>query len=316
MKMKKACEATNLTERAIRLYIAKGLITPNQKDGLIDFTPEDIQHLRDIALLRQMDFTMEQIGGMIANAEDIPAILAARREAAQAGSAHEGAVFAALSNLNDVSLTDLHALADSIRARSMSPTLNFSQFDEITEEERCRASAAASKEVERQQKRQQHLRHLIIAGGILLVVMIGTFIFLTRTCIKGYIAVSPVTVVDVTGNRATFRIGNEEAAELLGCNIITVRYVADGFATGFTPGPRIAPGDVAEEASQLAIELTNWDLLRLGIDPLQDFDGGSSGQHNQWMTLILQAEFADGESNNAALWLRYLPETTPLLWGE
>ena len=54
MKMKKACEATSLTERAIRLYIAKGLITPGQKDGLIDFSPEDIQHLRDISCLRQI----------------------------------------------------------------------------------------------------------------------------------------------------------------------------------------------------------------------------------------------------------------------
>ena len=160
MKMKKACEATNLTERAIRLYISKGLITPGQKDGLIDFTPEDIQHLRDIGCLRQMDFTMEQIGAMIANAEEIPDILTARRDAAQAGSAHEEAVFAALSNLNATELTDLHALADSIRARSVSPTLNFTLFDEISDEARHLASAEASAAVDRQQKRQQWLRWL------------------------------------------------------------------------------------------------------------------------------------------------------------
>ena len=53
MKMKKACEATFLTERAIRLYISKGLITPRQVNGQIDFSPEDIILLQDIALFRQ-----------------------------------------------------------------------------------------------------------------------------------------------------------------------------------------------------------------------------------------------------------------------
>ena len=149
MKMKKACEATNLTERAIRLYIAKGLITPSQQNGLIDFSPADIQHLRDIGCLRQMDFSMEQIGAMIINAGDIPDILAARRDAARAGAAHEEDVFAALSNLDTADLTDLHTLADGIRARSVIPALNFTQFDEITEEERRLASEMASKAVDR-----------------------------------------------------------------------------------------------------------------------------------------------------------------------
>lgn len=316
MKMKKTCEATNLTERAIRLYITKGLITPSQHNGLIDFSPADIQHLRDIGCLRQMDFSVEQIGAMIASAADIPAILAARRDAARAGAAHEEAVFAALSNLEAGVLTDLHALADGIRARSVVPALNFTQFDEITEEERRLAAAEAGKAVDHQQKQQQRLRRWMIAGGILLAVVVVASIFLTRTCIKGYIAVSPVTVVEVQGDSATFRIGDAQAVEVLGRDTITVPYAADGFAPGLTIGPRISAGDIANHACQLSIELTNFDLLCLGINPLQDFNGGSVQQRNDWMALILRGEFADGESQNATLFLRYPAGGAPLLWVE
>jgi len=154
MKMKKACEATFLTERAIRLYISRGLITPQQVNGLIDFSPEDVTLLRDIALLRQMDFSVEQIAGMISGKE-IPAILAARREAALSGAERESAVAAALSGLEETALTDVHALADGIRARRVSPVLNFVQLDEMDEDVRRQEAAEASQAVDRQQKRQR-----------------------------------------------------------------------------------------------------------------------------------------------------------------
>ena len=319
MKMKKACEATNLTERAIRLYISKGLITPNQKDGLIDFTPEDIQHLRDIGCLRQMDFTMEQIGAMIANEEEIPDILAARRDAAQAGSAHEEAVFAALSNLNATELTDLHVLADGIRARSVSPTLNFTQFDEISDEARHLAAAEASAAVDRQQRRQQWLRWLGWAAFLLAVVLAAGQFYLSRTCIEGYLPLSPITVMEVQGERATFRIGNVQAVEVLGRDTLTVPYRVDGFNTENRDKwgrPAVVAGETIDHATLLKIKLTNGDLLRLGINPLQDFDPPSVQRHNQWMTLILRAVLADGESDDCILLLREHPVTKPLLWLE
>ena len=319
MKMKKACEATNLTERAIRLYISKGLITPGQKEGLIDFSPEDIQHLRDIGSLRQMDFTMEQIGAMIANEEEIPDILAARRDAALSGSAHEEAVFAALSNLNATELTDLHALADGIRARSVSPTLNFTQFDEISDEARHLASAEASAAVDRQQKHQQWLRWLGWTAFLLAVVLAGGQFYLNRTCIEGYLPLSPITVMEVQGERATFRIGNVQAVEVLGRDTLTVPYLVDGFNTENRDKwgrPAVVAGETIDHATLLKIKLTNGDLLRLGINPLQDFDPPSVQRHNQWMTLILRAVMADGESDDCILLLREHSGTKPLLWLE
>lgn len=319
MKMKKACEATYLTERAVRLYISKGLITPQQKNGLLDFSPEDIQHLQDIALFRQLDFTIEQIAGMIAHEADIPAILAARKEATQSSITREDKVLTALIGLESEELSSLHTLADSIRARQVIPAPNFSQFDEIDDDTRRTEALAASQEVDRQQQRQQLWRRLGWTAFVIVAVAVLAATFLQMTRVKGYIALSPVTVVSVQGECATFHIGNEQAVEVLGRDTITVEYRADGFRYEYLDMmqiPRISAGDVAEHSCQLAVELTNYDLLRLGVNPLQDLNPRSVQRHNAWMSLILHAMFEDGESDNAILWLRYPVSATPLLWVE
>ena len=92
MKMKKACEATGLTERAIRLYLSKNLIAPSQVNGMLDFTPEDIQQLRDIAVLRQFDFPLEQIAAIVGDAGGIGGILQCRLELARAERVHNAEV--------------------------------------------------------------------------------------------------------------------------------------------------------------------------------------------------------------------------------
>lgn len=319
MKMKKACEATALTERAIRLYISKGLIIPRQKDGLIDFSPEDIQHLRDIALLRQLDFSMEQIAGMQGNAEDIPHILASRLEAAHAGAAHEQEVIALLTTLEPEGCTSLHEVADGIRTNRVTPTLNFTQFDEITDEARQLESMAASKEVDRQQKKQRLLHALGWTALIMAAVLAAAIFFLSSIRIEGYIAVSPITVLEVQGERATFRIGNEQAISVLGRDTLTLPYRVDGFNTDTRDKwgrPAVAEGETIDHACLLKIRLTNFDLLRLGISPLQDFTPRSVRRHNAWMTFILRAALEEGQSDDCFLMLREHPGTKPLLWVE
>ncbi|MBQ4580864.1 MAG: MerR family transcriptional regulator [Clostridia bacterium] len=318
MKMKKACEATFLTERAIRLYISKGLITPRQVNGLIDFSPEDIILLQDIALFRQMDFSMEQIAGLISGAA-IPSILAERREAALAGAERENTVAAALGSIIPAEMTDLHTLADGVRARSVAPMPDFTQFDEISDEVRHREACAASREVDRQQKWQRVWHHLGWTAFAIAVVAVMAAVFLAQTRVEGYIPVSPITVVEVQGERATFRTGNEQAITVLGRDSITVPYRVDGFNTDTRDKwgrPAIAAGETIDHACLLKVRLTNGDLLRLGISPLQDFDPPSVQRHNEWMTLILRAALGDGRSDDCLLMLREYPGTTPLLWVE
>lgn len=317
MKMKKACEATALTERAIRLYISKGLIVPRQKDGLIDFSPEDIQLLRDIGCLRQLDFSVEQIAGMIGQAEDIPYIVAARIDAALAGAGHEQMVSEALTGLEPEALGSLHALTDGIRAQRVSPELNFAQFDEISDEDRQAESLTASHEVDRQQRRQRVLHYLGWTAFIIAVVLTAALFLLSSVRLEGYLSLSPITVLEVQGENATVRIGSRVAAEVLGRDTITVPYRVDGFNTETRDkwgNPAVAAGETIDHACLLKIKLTWGDLLRLGINPLQDFDPPSVRRHNEWMTLILRAVLEDGATEDCILMLREHPGTKPLLW--
>ncbi len=66
MKIKEVIEKTGLTDRAVRLYIEHGLVTPeNQKSytgrNNYNFTQADIDCLEKIAMLRKADFSLEQI---------------------------------------------------------------------------------------------------------------------------------------------------------------------------------------------------------------------------------------------------------------
>lgn len=68
MKMKEICEKTGLTERAVRLYCERGLISPetytqNDREYLV-FGERDERALRCIAILRSADFSLEEIQTM------------------------------------------------------------------------------------------------------------------------------------------------------------------------------------------------------------------------------------------------------------
>ena len=66
MKMKDVLEQTGLTDRAVRLYIDNGLVTPNIEESYsgrknINFSTEDVDRLRNIALLRKVGFSIPDI---------------------------------------------------------------------------------------------------------------------------------------------------------------------------------------------------------------------------------------------------------------
>ena len=66
MKIKEVIEKTELTDRAIRLYMENGLIDPYCKEAYngrknIDFSEEDVEQLKNIALLRKAGFSIAEI---------------------------------------------------------------------------------------------------------------------------------------------------------------------------------------------------------------------------------------------------------------
>ena len=68
MKLKEVCESTGLSRKTVRLYEEKGLLVPQKerKNGrdYREYTPEDVEILREIATLRRAWFTMDEIARM------------------------------------------------------------------------------------------------------------------------------------------------------------------------------------------------------------------------------------------------------------
>jgi len=101
LKIKEVIAATGLTDRAIRLYIENGLVTPeNQKSytgrNNYIFTQADIDCFDQIATLRKADFSLEQIktlkqGGEAAR-EVLLEYLSAKRESVVMGQRIVGAL--------------------------------------------------------------------------------------------------------------------------------------------------------------------------------------------------------------------------------
>lgn len=63
MKIKHVMEKTGLTDRAIRLYIENDLVKPECDENYngrksIDFSENDVEQLKNIALLRKADFSI------------------------------------------------------------------------------------------------------------------------------------------------------------------------------------------------------------------------------------------------------------------
>ncbi len=82
MKIKEVISQTGLTDRAIRLYIENGLVTPENEKSYngrnnYNFTQTDIEHFEQIALLRKADFSLEQIKTLKSGGESAKEVLIA-----------------------------------------------------------------------------------------------------------------------------------------------------------------------------------------------------------------------------------------------
>ena len=80
MKIKEVIAATGLTDRAIRLYIEYGLVSPdNQKTytgrNNYEFTQANVDCLEQIAMLRKAEFTLEQIKTLMLGGDSARAVL-------------------------------------------------------------------------------------------------------------------------------------------------------------------------------------------------------------------------------------------------
>ena len=104
MKMKEVIAQTGLTDRAVRLYMEQGLISPSCAENYngrksIDFSSQDVTQLQNIALLRRADFSVAEIRRMLQNAADVPLALREYMDRERQQTEHKESILRALDAL-------------------------------------------------------------------------------------------------------------------------------------------------------------------------------------------------------------------------
>ena len=165
MQIKQAAAKCGLTEKAIRLYEEKGLITPTYTDKngrqFRDYNEETVARLQTIAALRKSFFSIEQIAEILDHPENIPAVFATYRAELQKQYADLKPLIIRAGEIDAASLSDVTAVSNAMTAPAPHgisdealPSVHFRVWDEgASTDERERAYARYQKWIVRWEKR-------------------------------------------------------------------------------------------------------------------------------------------------------------------
>ena len=141
MQIKEAAAKCGLTEKAIRLYEEKGLITPTytEKNGrsFRDYNDETVTRLQTIAALRRAFFSIEQISEILDNPQNIPAVFASYRAELHQKYTDLKPLLEHAEDIDPQTLTSAAAVSEAMTAplshgvsEQALPTLHFRVWDE------------------------------------------------------------------------------------------------------------------------------------------------------------------------------------------
>ena len=125
MRMKDICAQTGLTDRAVRLYIESGLLSPKReqhysgRDSII-FDEEDLRTLEVVATLRRAEFSIADIREMQEHPDTIPALLDLHRQKLGEEIRAKQQVLESLQTPDEADLASPAALARHLRASAPS----------------------------------------------------------------------------------------------------------------------------------------------------------------------------------------------------
>ncbi len=105
MKIKEVIEKTGLTDRAIRLYIDEGLIAPSIGESYsgrksIEFSQEDVERLKNVAMLRKAGFPIADIKSIVDDESSIKSIVEKFIEQTEENIAHETEIVEKLKGIS------------------------------------------------------------------------------------------------------------------------------------------------------------------------------------------------------------------------
>lgn len=177
MQIKDVCRRTGLTERAVRFYIEKELLSPEKtwRNGreYLNFSEKDLCALNQIARLRRRFFTLEEIKTMQTRPDQIGEVLAAYRTGLQSETQDRQTALSLADALQGEEFPDLTSFCRRLdqetgRRNSAQPDIrpNFRCLDGDSPEER---EAALSEWSQQEQKRKKKVRLRYILGTILAV---------------------------------------------------------------------------------------------------------------------------------------------------
>lgn len=180
MKIKEVCSQTGLTERAVRLYLEKGLLSPKSQwyQGRIyrEYSPGDVERLREIGALRSVGFSLEDIREMLQNGGKTDDRLSKRLEELTLNSAETKQNLELLQKLPPSGWKDGAELARAVLKANISPGKvdsqpDFGKEDGLTREEKRSLAHQATQNLERKNR-----WHRIITGGITAVVLVSLLV--------------------------------------------------------------------------------------------------------------------------------------------
>lgn len=165
MRISQACQATRLTERAIRLYIKEGLIAPRQKNGVLNLMQPELETLEQIAWLRKADFSIDQIRRMLHDSQAALAVVDEKRAQIRARAEADEKLLDVLDGISQSTQSPVVTIVERMKAvRCMDDQPDFSRFDEIDANEKARLREKAWRQVAAAQRRKRWIPWLIALG--------------------------------------------------------------------------------------------------------------------------------------------------------
>jgi len=147
MKIKEVCKQTNLTERTIRYYVERQLITPKSEvingRNYLYYSEDDVNQLIMIAELRKLHFSIEDIIQMMDFPQQLSSILVHHRDELMQEVQQKTDIVQAIDQAISEQISSVSELVVSLSDVSRHYSLpkhdvypNFARFDSETKEEK------------------------------------------------------------------------------------------------------------------------------------------------------------------------------------
>ncbi len=188
MKIKEAAARTDLSEKAIRFYESKKLITPQIRElngrSFREYTEENIRDLLRIAALRRAYFSIGQISEMLADESRCSAVFDAYRREQTALYREMTPLMARLESVDTAEITSLDTLVCALdgadEAAPAPPEFHFVKHDDLPDEEKAEMYRAFLRHQRRRDFRDailsragKILKRSGVVLGILLLVLLA-----------------------------------------------------------------------------------------------------------------------------------------------